>query len=145
MNDVYIVAAKRSAVGKNRGGFRYYRPDNLLADVLKNLVASVPSLDPKAINDVIIGCAMPEAEQGMNVARISTLLAGLPECVPAMTINSFCSSGSQTIALAADRIRSGEADVIIAGGVESMSMVPMGGNKWSAAPAGPIQSPRRWR
>ena len=135
MNNVYIVAAKRSAVAKNRGGFRYYRPDNLLADILKNLVSTQPNLDPKAINDVIIGCAMPEAEQGMNVARISTLLAGLPETVPAFTINRFCSSGLQSISLAADRIRAGEADVMIAGGVESMSMVPMGGNKLSANPA----------
>lgn len=135
MNDVYIVAAKRSAVAKNRGGFRYYRPDNLLADILKNLIHMQPNLDPKAIDDVIIGCAMPEAEQGMNVARISTLLAGLPDTVPAVTINRFCSSGLQSISFAVDRIRTGEADVIIAGGVESMSMVPMGGNKLSANPA----------
>lgn len=135
MSEVYIVAAKRSAVGKNRGAFRYHRPDSLLADLLKDLVASQKTLDPKAIEDVIIGCAMPEAEQGMNIARVSTLLAGLPDSVPAMTINRFCSSGLQTISLAADRIRAGEADVLIAGGVESMTSVPLGGNKLSANPA----------
>lgn len=134
MNTVYIVAAQRSPVTKNRGGFRYKRPDDLLAEVLKHLLATQPNLDPKAINDVIIGCAMPEAEQGMNVARISSLLAGLPEAVPAMTVNRFCSSGLQTISLAADRIRAGDADVIIAGGVECMSMVSLGGNKLSANP-----------
>src|SRR3989338_2049307 len=131
---VYIVEAKRSPVGKNRGAFRYTRPDTLLAMLLKSLVASQKNLDPTAIDDVIIGCAMPEAEQGMNVARISSLLAGLPNTVPAITVNRFCSSGVQTISLAADRIRAGEADIIIAGGVESMSMVPMGGHKLSANP-----------
>ena len=134
MNTVYIVAAQRSAVAKNRGGFRYYRPDNLLADILRSLLASQPNLDPKAIADVIIGCAMPEGEQGMNVARISSLLAGFPDTVPAVTINRFCSSGLQSIAMAADRIRAGNADVMIAGGVESMSMVSLGGNKLSANP-----------
>lgn len=135
MNTVYIVAAQRSAVTKNRGGFRYYRPDSLLADILRQLLSTQPNLDPKAINDVIIGCAMPEAEQGMNVARVSSLLAGLPDTVPAMTINRFCSSGLQTISLAADRIRAGDADIIIAGGVECMTMVSLGGNKLSANPA----------
>jgi acetyl-CoA acyltransferase len=129
---VYIVAAERTPVGKYRGAFRYTRPDTLLANLMRAFMAKQNTLDPKAINDVIIGCAMPEAEQGMNVARISTLLAGLPNTVPAMTVNRFCSSGIQTIALAADRIRTGEADVILAGGVESMTMVPMGGNKLSA-------------
>ncbi|MCD6048196.1 MAG: acetyl-CoA acetyltransferase [Gammaproteobacteria bacterium] len=129
---VYIVAAERTPVGKYRGAFRYTRPDTLLANLIHAFMAKQSSLDPAAINDVIIGCAMPEAEQGMNVARISTLLAGLPNTVPAMTVNRFCSSGIQTIALAADRIRTGEADVILAGGVESMTMVPMGGNKLSA-------------
>jgi acetyl-CoA acyltransferase len=134
MNNVYIVAAQRSAVAKKNGGFRYYRPDTLLADLIKQIIQLQPNLDPKAIEDVIIGCAMPEAEQGMNVARISALLAGLPDTVPGMTINRFCSSGLQSISIAADRIRSGAADVIIAGGVESMTMVPLGGHSFSANP-----------
>lgn len=129
---VYLVAAERTPVGKARSAYRYTRPDTLLANLMRAFMAKHPSLDPNAINDVIIGCAMPEAEQGMNVARISTLLAGLPNTVPAMTVNRFCSSGIQTISLAADRIRTGDADVILAGGVESMTMVPLGGNKLSA-------------
>jgi len=130
IQDAYIVAAVRTPVGKApRGMFRHVRPDDMLAHVLKGVLAKVPSLDPNEIADVIVGCAMPEAEQGMNVARIGVLLAGLPDGVPAMTINRFCSSGVQAVALAADRIRTGDDDVVIAAGTESMSMVPMMGNK----------------
>jgi acetyl-CoA acyltransferase len=136
VQEAYIVAATRTPVGKApRGMVRNTRPDNLLAHVLKAVLAQAPSLDPASIGDVIVGCAMPEAEQGMNVARISLLLAGLPNTVPGMTINRFCSSGVQAVALAADRIRLGEADVMIAAGVESMSMVPMMGNKIAFNPA----------
>jgi len=136
VQEAYIVAATRTPVGKApRGMFRNTRPDDLLAHVLKSVMAQAPSLDPASIGDVIVGCAMPEAEQGMNVARISLLLAGLPNTVPGMTINRFCSSGVQAVALAADRIRLGEADVMIAAGVESMSMVPMMGNKIAFNPA----------
>ncbi|MEO7742214.1 MAG: acetyl-CoA C-acyltransferase [Usitatibacter sp.] len=130
VQDAYIVAAIRTPVGKApRGMFRNVRPDDMLAHVLKGAIAQVPGLDPHDIGDVIVGCAMPEAEQGMNVARIGVLLAGLPDSVPAMTINRFCSSGVQAVALAADRIRTGDDDVVIAAGTESMSMVPMMGNK----------------
>ena len=129
IQEAYIVAATRTPVGKVRGMFRYTRPDDLLAHVLKAALAQAPGLDPASIGDVIVGCAMPEAEQGMNVARIGLLLAGLPNTVPGMTVNRFCSSGVQAVALAADRIRLGEADVMLAAGVESMSMVPMMGNK----------------
>jgi acetyl-CoA acyltransferase len=130
IQDAYIVAAVRTPVGKApRGMFRSVRPDDMLAHVLKGVVAQVPGLDLHDIADVIVGCAMPEAEQGMNVARIGVLLAGLPDSVPAMTINRFCSSGVQAVALAADRIRTGDDDVVIAAGTESMSMVPMMGNK----------------
>ena len=130
IQDAYIVAALRTPVGKApRGMFRNVRPDDMLAHVLKGVIARVPGLDPHDIGDVIVGCAMPEAEQGMNVARIGVLLAGLPDSVPAMTINRFCSSGVQAVALAADRIRTGDDDVVIAAGTESMSMVPMMGNK----------------
>jgi acetyl-CoA acyltransferase len=130
IQDAYIVAAVRTPVGKApRGMFRAVRPDDLLAHVLRGAIAKVPGLDPRDIADVIVGCAMPEGEQGMNVARIGALLAGLPDSVPAMTINRFCSSGVQAIALAADRIRTGDDDVVIAAGTESMSMVPMMGNK----------------
>jgi acetyl-CoA acyltransferase len=115
--------------------FRHTRPDDLLAHVLKGVLAQAPSLDPASIGDVILGCAMPEAEQGMNVARIALLLAGYPNTVPGLTINRFCSSGVQAVALAADRIRLGEADVMVAAGVESMSMVPMMGNKIAFNPA----------
>jgi acetyl-CoA acyltransferase len=130
IQDAYIVAAIRTPVGKApRGMFRNVRPDDMLAHVLKGAIAQVPGLDAGDIGDVIVGCAMPEAEQGMNVARIGVLLAGLPDTVPAMTINRFCSSGVQAVALAADRIRTGDDDVVIAAGTESMSMVPMMGNK----------------
>jgi acetyl-CoA acyltransferase len=136
VQDAYIVAATRSPVGKApRGMLKNVRPDDLLAHVLKAAVAQCPGIDPAAIDDVIVGCAMPEAEQGMNVARIGALLAGLPDTVSGITINRFCSSGVQAVALAADRIRLGEADVMIGAGTESMSMVPMGGNKPSFSPA----------
>ncbi|MEO8343863.1 MAG: acetyl-CoA C-acyltransferase [Gallionella sp.] len=130
VQEAYIVAATRTPVGKApRGMFRNTRPDDLLAHVLKSMLVQAPSLDATQIGDVIVGCAMPEAEQGMNVARISLLLAGLPVGVPGVTVNRFCSSGLQAVAMAADRIRLGEAEVMIAAGVESMSMVPMMGNK----------------
>jgi acetyl-CoA acyltransferase len=136
IQDAYIVAATRTPVGKApRGVFRNAHPADLLAHVLKAVVAQAPGIDPKQIADVIIGCAMPEGEQGMNVARIGALLAGLPDAVPAQTINRFCSSGLQAVALAADRIRLGEAGLVLAGGVESMSMVPMMGNKVAMAPS----------
>ena len=136
VQDAYIVAATRTAVGKApRGMFRNTRPDDMLAHVLKVALEQCPGIDTKVIDDVIVGCAMPEAEQGMNVARIGLLLAGFPNSVSGMTINRFCSSGVQAVALAADRIRLGEADVMIAAGTESMSMVPMGGNKPSFSPA----------
>jgi len=136
VQEAYIVAATRTPVGKApRGMFRNTRPDDLLAHVLKSVLAQAPSLDPASIGDVIVGCAMPEAEQGINVARIALLLAGLPNTVPGLTVNRFCSSGLQAVALAADRIRLGEAEVMIAAGVESMSMVPMMGNKIAFNPA----------
>ena len=134
--EAYIVAATRTPVGKApRGMFRNTRPDDLLSHVLKSVLAQAPSLDPASIGDVIVGCAMPEAEQGINVARIALLLAGLPNGVPGLTINRFCSSGLQAVALAADRIRLGEAEVMVAAGMESMSMVPMMGNKIAFNPA----------
>ncbi len=136
VQEAYIVAATRTPVGKApRGMYRNTRPDDLLAHVLSSVLMLAPSLDPAAIGDVIAGCAMPEAEQGMNVARIALLLAGLPDTVPGLTVNRFCSSGLQAVALAADRIRLGEADVMLAAGVESMSMVPMMGNKVAFNPA----------
>lgn len=136
IQEAYIVAATRTPVGKApRGIFRQTRPDDLLAHVLKSVLVQAPSLDPASVADVIVGCAMPEAEQGMNVARIALLLAGLPHGVPGVTINRFCSSGLQAVAHAADCIRLGEAEVMIAAGVESMSMVPMMGNKVAFNPA----------
>ena len=136
IQDAYIVAATRMPVGKApRGMFKNVRPDDMLAHVLKAAVGQCAGLDARAADDVIVGCAMPEAEQGMNVARVGLLLAGFPNTVAGMTINRFCSSGVQAVALAADRIRLGEADVMIAAGTESMSMVPMGGNKPSFGPA----------
>jgi len=135
LQDAYIVAAARTPVGKVRGVFRNTRPDDLLAHVLRGVVGQCPELDPKQIGDVIVGCAMPEGEQGMNVARIGLLLAGLPDSVPGMTINRFCASGVQAVAQAADRIRLGEADVMLAAGTETMTMIPMGGNKIALNPA----------
>lgn len=130
MKDAYIVVATRTAVGKApRGMLRSTRPDDLLAHVLKSALSAVPNLDPREIGDVVVGCAMPEAEQGMNIARIGLLLAGLPNSVPGITVNRFCSSGLQAIAYAADRVRLGEADVMIAAGTESMSLIPMMGHK----------------
>jgi len=130
VQDAYIVAATRTPIGKApKGVFRNTRPDDLLIAALRSALAQVPSLDPKAIEDAIIGCAMPEAEQGLNVARIAVLLAGLPNSVGGVTINRFCASGLTAVQMAADRIRVGEAEVMIAGGTESMSMVPMTGNK----------------
>ena len=136
LQDAYIVSAVRTPIGKApRGVFRNTRPDDLLAHVLRHAVALAPGIDTSRIDDAIIGCAMPEAEQGMNIARIGVLLAGLPNIVAAQTINRFCSSGVQAIALAADRIRTGDAGLMLAGGTESMSMVPMMGNKIAMNPA----------
>jgi acetyl-CoA acyltransferase len=135
VQDAYIVAATRTPVGKApRGAFRNTHPAEMLAHVLRAVVAQAPGIDPRRIEDVIVGCAMPEGEQGMNVARIGALLAGIPDSVAAQTINRFCSSGLQAVALAADRIRLGEADLVLAGGTESMSMVPMMGNKVAMSP-----------
>ncbi|MBS0299713.1 MAG: acetyl-CoA C-acyltransferase [Proteobacteria bacterium] len=134
--EAYIVAAARTPVGKApRGMFKNVRPDDMLVHVLHAVMKQCEGLDPAAIDDVIVGCAMPEAEQGINVARVALLLAGLPNSVAGMTVNRFCASGLQSVALAADRIRLGEADVMIAGGTESMSMVPMMGNKVAMNPA----------
>jgi acetyl-CoA acyltransferase len=135
MKDAVIVSAVRTAVGKaHKGTLRATRPDDLAAAAIRGALDRVPNLDAREIEDVIIGCAMPEAEQGMNVARIASLLAGVPIEAAAMTINRFCASGLQAIALAADRVRAGGADVIVAGGAESMSLIPMGGHKVSINP-----------
>jgi acetyl-CoA acyltransferase len=136
VQDAYIVAATRTPIGKApRGMFRNTRPDDLLVAALKNALAQAPGLDPKAIEDVIVGCSFPEAEQGINMARAAAVIAGLPHSVGGVTINRFCASGLTAVQMAADRIRVGEADVMIAAGAESMSMVPMGGNKPSFNPA----------
>ena len=128
LQDAYIVAATRTPIGKShRGFFRHTRPDDLLVAALRGALAQVPTLDPAAIEDAIIGCAMPEGPQGLNMARIGALLAGLPNTVGGITVNRFCASGLSAIQMAADRIRVGEADVMIAGGAESMSLVPMSG------------------
>ncbi len=130
VQDAYIVAAARTPIGKApRGVFRNTRPDDLLVTAIRGALAQAPSLDPQLIEDAIIGCAIPEAEQGLNVARLSVLLAGLPQTVAGVTVNRFCASGITALAMAADRIRVGEAEVMIAGGTESMSMVPMMGNR----------------
>ncbi|MDQ3494687.1 MAG: acetyl-CoA C-acyltransferase [Pseudomonadota bacterium] len=135
IQDAYLVAATRTPVGKApKGVFRNTRPDDMLAHVLRAVVAQAPGIDVNRIDDAVIGCAMPEGEQGMNVARIGVLLAGLPDTVAAQTINRFCSSGLQAVALAADQIRLGNADLMLAGGTESMSMVPMMGNKVAMSP-----------
>ena len=135
MSDAYVVSAVRTPVAKAfKGGFRNTRPDDLLAHVIREAMTEVPSIPGDKVEDVIVGCAMPEAEQGMNVARIGALLAGLPDNVPGVTVNRFCSSGLQTVAMAADRIRLGEADVMIAGGTETMTMVPMMGHKVAMNP-----------
>ncbi|WP_418318643.1 acetyl-CoA C-acyltransferase [Piscinibacter sakaiensis] len=135
VQDAYIVAATRTPIGKSgRGYFRATRPDDLLIAAIRHALSQVPSLDPKAIEDAVIGCSFPEAEQGMNMARVTAALAGLPHSVGGITVNRFCASGLSAIQIAADRIRIGEADVMIAGGAESMSLVPMGGNKPSFNP-----------
>lgn len=135
MPEAVIVSSVRTPVGRAyKGSLRTSRPDDYAALVIKEALARVPGLDPKEIDDVILGCAMPEAEQGMNVARIAALRAGLPVETSAMTVNRFCASGLQAIAQAAERIRSGAAHIIVAGGTESMTMVPMGGNKISPNP-----------
>src|SRR6201993_1031441 len=135
MREAVIVSSVRTPVGRAfKGTLRATRPDELAAVAIQGTHERVPQLDRKEIEDVILGCAMPEAEQGMNVARIASLRAGLPVEVSAMTINRFCSSGLQAISLAADSVMSGRAEVAIGGGTESMSMIPMGGNKISANP-----------
>lgn len=135
LQDAYIVAATRTPIGRShKGAFKHLRPDDLLAHALRAALAQVPGLDPKAIEDVICGCAIPEAQQGLNVARIGAILAGLPNSVGGITVNRFCASGLSAIAMAADRIRVGEADVMIAAGTESMSLVPMMGNSPSLSP-----------
>src|SRR5208282_6004707 len=135
MREAVIVSSVRTAVGKaGKGALRTVRPDDLAAVAIRGALARVPQLDPKEIGDVILGCAMPEGEQGFNVARIASLRAGRPGEASAMTINRFCSSGLQAIAMAAERIRGGGSEVIVAGGTESMTMVPMGGNKVAPNP-----------
>jgi len=135
MREAVIVSAVRTAVGKAyKGTLRAMRPDDMAAVVIREAIARVPGLKAEEVEDIILGCAMPEAEQGMNVARIAALRAGLPNSISAMTINRFCSSGLQSIAMAAERILAGFADVIVAGGTESMSLVPMGGHKISPNP-----------
>src|SRR5256885_8766211 len=132
MRDAVIVSSVRTPVGRAfKGTLRATRPDDLAAIAIKGALGRVPQLDPKEIEDVILGCAMPEAEQGMNVARIASLRAGIPIEASAVTVNRFCSSGLQAIAFAAERIMCGFASTIVAGGTESMSLVPMGGNKLS--------------
>ncbi len=128
MNNAYIVAGYRSAVGKaKKGGFRFYRPDDLAADVINHLMSSVPALDPSRVDDVIVGNAMPEAEQGLQVARMIALKSGLPQNVAGVTVNRFCGSGLETIAMATAKIMAGMDECIVAGGAESMSLVPMSG------------------
>jgi len=135
IQDAYIVAATRTPIGKSgRGYFKNTRADDLLVLVIQSALRQVPTLDPKAIQDAVIGCSFPEGEQGMNMARVAVALAGLPNSVGGITVNRFCASGLSAIQMAADRIRVGEADVMIAGGAESMSLVPMGGNKPSFNP-----------
>ncbi len=136
IQDAYIVAATRTPIGRShRGFFRHMRPDDLLVQALRAALAQVPSLDPAAIEDIICGCAIPEGPQGLNIARIGAVLAGLPHSVGGITVNRFCASGLSAVQMAADRIRVGEADIMIAAGTESMSMVPMSGNAPSLSPA----------
>ncbi len=136
VQDAYIVAATRTPIGRShRGSFRNLRPDDLLVKALQAVLAQAPGLDPASIEDIICGCAIPEAQQGLNVARVAAVLAGLPHSVGGITVNRFCASGLSAVQMAADRIRVGEADVMIAAGVESMSMVPMMGNAPSLSTA----------
>ncbi len=136
VQDAYIVAATRTPIGRShKGYFRNTRPDDLLAHVLREALKQAPGLDPAAIEDVISGCAIPEAQQGLNVARIGAVLAGYPKSVGGITVNRFCASGLSAVAMAADRIRVGESEVMVAAGVESMSMVPMMGNSPSLSPS----------
>jgi acetyl-CoA acyltransferase len=136
VQEAYIVAATRTPIGRShKGFFRNTRPDDLLAAVLRSALAQVPGLDPASIEDVICGCAIPEAQQGLNVARVGAVLAGLPKSVGGITVNRFCASGISAVQMAADRIRVGEADVMIAAGTESMSMVPMMGNSPNLSPS----------
>ncbi|NMM81581.1 acetyl-CoA acetyltransferase [Acidovorax sp. SRB_14] len=136
VQEAYIVAATRTPIGRShRGFFRNTRPDDLLATTLKAALAAAPGLDPAAIEDIVCGCAIPEAQQGLNVARIAAVLAGLPTSVSGITVNRFCASGLSAVQMAADRIRVGEAEVMVAAGVESMSMVPMMGNAPSLSPS----------
>ena len=135
LQDAYIVAATRTPIGRShKGFFKHTRPETLLVKAIQSAMAQAPGLDPQAIEDVICGCAIPEAQQGLNVARIGAVLAGLPNSVGGITVNRFCASGISAVAMAADRIRVGEADIMIAAGVESMSMVPMMGNNPSLHP-----------
>src|SRR5690606_26675428 len=135
LQDAYIIAATRTPIGKApRGMFRHVRPDDLLVKVLQSVMSQVPQLDPALVEDVIEGCAFPEAEQGLNVARMAALLAGLPDSAGGVTVNRYCASGLTAVAMAADRIRVGQAEVMIAAGVESMSMVPMMGHHPSINP-----------
>ena len=136
LQDAYIVAASRTPIGRShRGMFRNTRPDDLLVAAIRGALKQVPGLDTKAIEDAVVGCAMPEGEQGLNMARVAALLAGLPNSVGGVTVNRFCASGLSAVQMAADRIRVGEAEVMIAAGAESMSMVPMSGNKPSFNPS----------
>ena len=135
LQEAYIVAATRTPVGKApRGMLRQVRPDDMLAHVIRSALSQVPAIEPALVADVVVGCAFPEGEQGLNMARIGALLAGLPDTVAGITVNRYCSSGLNAVQIAADRIRVGEADVVVAGGAESMSMVPMGGNKVALNP-----------
>ena len=136
VQDAYIVAATRTPIGRShRGSFRNVRPDDLLVRALQSALTQVPTLDPQAIEDIVCGCAIPEGPQGLNIARIGAVLAGLPTSVGGITVNRFCASGVSAVQMAADRIRVGEADVMVAAGVESMSLVPMSGNSPSLSPA----------
>ena len=133
--EIVIISAKRTACGKaNKGSLRFTRPDSLMGEIIKDLLKSAPAVKPEMVDDVIVGCAFPEASQGMNMARQAVFLGGLPDSVPGMTINRFCSSGLQSIAMAAERIMSGTAEIMIAGGAESMSQVPMGGVSFQPNP-----------
>jgi acetyl-CoA acyltransferase len=142
MREVVVAAARRTAVGKaHKGTLRHTRPDDLGAGVVRGLLASLPDLDPERIGDVIMGCAMPEAEQGMNVGRNIALMAGLPVTVPGMTVNRFCSSGLETISIAALKVAAGQEDIVIAGGTESMTCVPLGGLRYLPSPAMAAEHP----